>query len=171
MYTAWIDEVNYLKFEDAFFYKYLLMLGYEESYDEWLSSCLESEDPLSDIVLELAFCSSNVEKTISLLHDYCADRPLDEFVVCDRLRLFFKEAFYSNRMSKDEIISEMFRLTRIIAYCGDFDIHDIRLWGSMDALNECCCLAEDGIFSWKSCDEAFFSYLNNGSSTKREWIN
>lgn len=159
-----------MKFEDAFFYKYLLMLGYEESYDEWLSSCLESEDPLSDIVLELACCSSDADKTISLLHNYCIDRPIDEFVVCDRLRLFFKEAFYSNRMNKDEIISEMYRLTCIIAYCGDFDIHNIRSWGSMDFLEDFCCLVKDGIISRESFDEAFFSYLNNGTPVDFELI-
>ena len=159
-----------MKREDAFFYKYLLMLGYEENYDAWLSSCLESEDPLSDIVLELSCCSSDVKKTISLLHNYCTDQPIDEFVVCDRLRLFFKEKFYSNRMNKDEIISDMYRLTSVICDCGDFDIHNIHSWGSMDNLNYFCCLAEDGVISWKSCDDAFFSYLDNGTPVDFELI-
>lgn len=159
-----------MKREDAFFYKYLLMLGYEENYDAWLSSRLESEDPLSDIVLELSCCGSDMRKTISLLHNYCADQPLDEYIICDRLRLFFKEALYSNKMNKDEIISDMFRLTRVIYDCRDFDIRNVHSWGSMDNLHDFCCLAEDGIISQESFDDAFFSYLDNGTPVDFELI-
>lgn len=158
-----IDEVSALKREDAFFYKYLLMLGYEENYDAWLSSRLESENPLSDTVLELSCCSSDMRKTISLLHNCCADQPVDEFAVCDRLRQFFKEAFYSNKMNKDEIISDMFRLTRIVCDCGDFDLYNIRSWQSMDNLHDLCCFAEEGLISRESFDDAFFSYLDHGT--------
>lgn len=155
-----------MKFEDAFFYKNLLMLGYESNYDEWLDSYLESEDPLSDIVLDLSCCSSDVGKTISLLHNYCADQPLDEFAVCNRLRLFFKELYYSNRMSKEKITLELYRLALVIRDCENFDkddIYDCQLWGSMYYLDDFYSLAEEGIISWESFDFAFFSYLDNGT--------
>lgn len=159
-----------MKFEDAFFYKNLLVLGYEDSFDEWLASYLESEDPLSDIVLELSCCSSDVKKTISLLHDYCAGQPLDEFVVCDMWRLFFKEAYYSNRMSKEKLFSDMYRLAVIICDSGDFDIYDISLWGSIYFLEDFCYLVKDGIISQESFDDAFFSYLDNGTPIDFELI-
>ena len=46
--------------EDAFYYKNLLMLGFSDGYDEWLNDYLEAENPLSNIVLELSCCGSDV---------------------------------------------------------------------------------------------------------------
>ena len=149
-----------MKREDAFYYKNLLMLGFSDGYDEWLDYYLELKDPLSDIVLELSCCGSDVTKTISVLHNYCAEQPFDESAVCDRLRLFFKDAYYTNRMSKEEISSTMYRLALNIGDPGDFDIH---LWGSMYYLDDFHSLAKDGIISWESFDFAFFSYLDNGT--------
>lgn len=149
-----------MKREDAFYYKNLLMLGFSDGYDEWLDYYLELEDPLSNIVLELSCCGSDVTKTISVLHNYCAEQPFDESAVCDRLRLFFKDAYYTNRMSKEEISSTMYRLALNIGDPGDFDIH---LWGSMYYLDDFHSLAKDGIISWESFDFAFFSYLDNGT--------
>ena len=38
--------------EDAYF-ENLLTLGFFDEYNEWLDSCLETEDPLSNVALEL----------------------------------------------------------------------------------------------------------------------
>ena len=136
------------------------MLGFSDGYDEWLNHHVESEEPLSDITLELSYCGSDVNKAISVLHNYCTGQQLDEAVVCDRLRLFFKEAYYSGRLSKEEIASAMYRLVLSIGDLGEFDID---LWGSMYYLDDFHSLAEDGIISWESFDFAFFSYLDNGT--------
>ena len=77
-------EVSFLKREDAFYHKLMLMTGLDDGYDEWLNYYLESENPLSNIVLELACCGSDINKTISVLHNFCMEQPFDEAVVCDR---------------------------------------------------------------------------------------
>lgn len=156
-----------LKCEDAYYYKNLLMLGFSDGYNEWLNSYLESENPLSNIVLELACCGSNVKDTISLLHNYCAEQQFDEAVVSDRLRVFFKEAYYSNRLSKEEIISTMYRLALNI---GDPGYFDTNLWGNMYYLNYYRSLAQDGIISWDRFDLAFFSYLDHGTPNVSDLI-
>ena len=38
--------------EDAYYEKIMLLCGYWDNYDEWLDSYLETEDPISNIVLE-----------------------------------------------------------------------------------------------------------------------
>ena len=149
-----------MKREDAFYYKNLLMLGFSDGYYEWINSYLESESPLSDIVLELSCCVSDVKKTISTLQNYCEEQPFDESAVCNKLRLFFKEAYYSNRMNKEEISSALYRLALNIGGPGIFDID---LWGSMYYLDDYHSLAKEGIISWESFDFAFFSYLDNGT--------
>ena len=151
-----------MKREDAFYHKILLMTGLDDSYDEWLNHYLESENPLSNIALELACCGSDINKTISVLHNFCAEQPFDEIVVCDKLRLFFKDAYYANRMSKEEVSSTMYRLALNVGDPGDVDFN-IKLWGSMYYLNDFYSLAKDGIISWENFDFAFFSYLDNGT--------
>ena len=150
-----------MKCEDAFYYKIMLMAGFDDGYDEWLNCFLESENPLSDIVLELACCGSDVNKTISTLHNYCAEEPFDQSAVCARIRLFFQKAYYSNKMSKKEITSSMYRLANNVGDPGDADF-DEHLWSSMYYLDYYHDLAEDGLISWERFDFAFFSYLDNG---------
>ena len=149
-----------MKREDAFYHKLMLMTGLDDGYDEWLNYYLESENPLSNIVLELACCGSDINKTISVLHNFCMEQPFDEAVVCDRLRAYFQDAYYTNRMSKEEISSTMYRLALNVGDPGDFDI---QLWGSMYYLDDFYFLAKEGIISWESFDFAFFSYLDNGT--------
>ena len=151
--------MSFLKREDAFYHKLMLMTGLDDDYDEWLNCYLESENPLSNIVLELACCGSDVNKTISVLHRFCAEHPFDEAAVSNRVRAYFKNAYHTNKMSKDEISSTMYRLSLNVGDPGDFDIH---LWGSMYYLDYYYSLAKDGIISWESFDFAFFSYLDNG---------
>ena len=91
-----------MKREDAYYYKILLMAGIEEGYDQWLDGFLENEDPLSDIVLNLSLCGSDVNATISCLHNFCAEETLDERAVVEKLRMFLKEAYHAGRMTKEE---------------------------------------------------------------------
>ena len=157
-----------MKREDAFYHKLMLMTGLDDGYDEWLNFYLESENPLSDIVLELACCESDINKTISVLHNFCMEQPFDEAVVCDRVRGYFKNAYYTNRMSKEEISSTMYRLSLNVGDPGDFDID---IWGDMYYLYDYYSLAEDGMISWENFDFAFFSYLDNGTpvDSSRIW--
>ena len=156
-----------MKREDAFYYKNLLMVGFSDGYDEWLNHYLEIESPLSDIVLELSLCGSDVNKTISLLHNYCAEQNFDKAVSHDKLRLFFKNAYYSNRMSKEEVLSTMYRLSLNIGDPGDFDI---KLWGSMYYLDYYYSLALDGVIPMENFDFAFLSYLDNGTPLDSDLI-
>ena len=151
-------EVSALKREDAFFHKLMLMEGLDGGYDEWLNTYLEKEDPLSDIVLELACCGSDINKTISVLDSFCGEQPIDEAAVCARLRLFLKDAYYANRMSKEQIASAMYRLAQNVGDPGDFDME---IWGNMYYLDHYYDLAKDGIISWERFDLVFFDFLNN----------
>ncbi|MBQ5320693.1 MAG: hypothetical protein J6K88_01325 [Oscillospiraceae bacterium] len=148
-----------MKREDAYYFKILLMSGFSDGYDQWLNGYLETEDPLSDIVLELSFCGSDLDKTISCLHNYCMKQSFDENAVCDRLRLFLKEAYHSKRLSKAETISCMYRFANSHGDPGDFDN---RLWDDMFYMDYYHSLAKDGIIPWDRFDFAFSSYLDDG---------
>lgn len=156
-----------MKFEDAFYYNNLLALGFSDEYNEWLNCRLESDVPLSDIVLELSLCASDIAKTTSLLHSYYAEREFDKNLAHDKLRLFFKEAYYSNKMSKKDIASLMYRVA--VNACEGRE-PNCDLWESMYHLNYYYALAEDGYIPWESFDFAFFSYLDGGTPVDSDRI-
>ena len=151
--------VTGLNREEAFYYKNLLLLGFSDGYDDWLNDSLETESPLSDVVLELSLCGSDVKKTVSVLHNYCNAQEFDEAVSHDKLRLFFKEAYYANRMSKEEVLSAMHRLVMNVGVPEDFDV---KVWGSMYYLDAYYDLVAEGILPRENFDSAFFSYLDHG---------
>ncbi len=148
--------------EDAFYYKHLMILGISDGYNEWLDECLKTEDPISDLTLELSFCLSDTNKSISLLHNFCLEQPLDDSAVYDKFISFFKDEFYSGRMTREEISSYMSRLASNID--GPWEL-DYSLWGNMLCLDDYLSLAKEGIISWESYDSMFFSLLNNSTPT------
>lgn len=158
-----------MKREDAYYYMNLLLLGFSDGYDEWLESYLKTEEPMSDIVIDLYFCGSDVEKTIALLHNYCSEQEFNKSVVSDKFRSFFKDAYYSGRINKREVVSAMYKLVANIGDPGDCNF-DVDLWGDMYYFDDYYSLAESGIISWESFDFAFHSYLDNGTPIDSELI-
>ena len=146
-----------MKFEDAVYYECLLSLGENTEYDEWLNNSLENESPLSEIVLELSYCTSDYDKAISLLHNYTLEQQFDNADVSDRLRIFFKDAYYSKGWSREKVLSAM---------------HDTTLYlddsvGTMYCLCDCYFWVREGAISEEDFNKVFFEYLENG--TPIEW--
>ncbi len=150
-----------MRFEEAYYYKILIMSGLNDGFDDWLNKLLEEEEPLSDIVLRLASCGSDINKTISCLHNYCLGQEFDEKAVCEKLRLFLKDAYHSGRLSKDEVV---FYMSRFCINHGDLSNYDMRSWGSMFYMDDYYSFAKEGLIAWKQFDFAFLSYLDTGSS-------
>lgn len=63
--------------ERAQYHLLMLRMGEYAEYDRELDRLLEEQDPLSDLVLELAFCMSDRRQTISVLHNFLLDHPAD----------------------------------------------------------------------------------------------
>lgn len=156
-----------MKFEDAYYFKILIMNGFCDEYDEWLDEHLKTENPLSDIVLNLSLCGSDTNEIISCLHNYCAGQDFDESRACEKLRFFLKSAYNSNRFSKEETIYYMAHFADAHGDPGDADI---QLWDNMFYMDYYYSLAKDGVLSWESFDAAFDSYINNGTPIDSEKI-
>lgn len=63
--------------EEAQYYLLMLRFGEYDEYDRALDRLLEEQEPLSPLVLELAFCMSDRQETISVLHNFLLDHPAD----------------------------------------------------------------------------------------------
>ncbi len=159
--------------EEAYYYKILLQYGFTDDYDRWLNTALEGEDPLSNIVLELSLCGSDVEKTLSCLTNYCKDNLFDDNVVGNKLRLFLKDGYYSGRFTKDEVVSHMYNFAKTDGY--PFDYESSR-WRDMYYMLDYFCMADDGIVPAEEFDKVFHDVLNkdfltNGAILIDPWSN
>lgn len=142
-----------MKLEDAVYYECLLSLGETNEYDEWLNDLLENQSPLSEIVLELSYCGSDYDKAISLLHNYSLEKQFDNVATCDRLRIFFRDAYRSKGWSKERVL---------------YAIHNITLYlddsvGTMYCLCDCYFGVCEGAIEEEVFDRAFLEYLENGT--------
>lgn len=151
--------------EDAYFERLLLLAGLWEGYDEWLGFYLESEEPLSDIVLELVDCRGDMKEVEYRLNLYCQEKPFDEAGVHERLRLYLWENYKNGKMEKDEVLARMCRFSsRILpddnSVCGNFRV-----------LSDYYDLVEGGVISEEQFDGEFLAFLENGKrvDTDKFW--
>jgi len=146
--------------EDAYCFKIRLMCGLREGYYEWLEGYLNSEAPLSEIVLNLSLCGSDINKAISCLHSFCMEQGFDESIVCEKLRLFLRDSYHTGCLSKDDAVAYMYRFANAHGVPGDFES---AAWDSMYYMDDYYSLAKTGIIPWERFDCAFFSFLNDGT--------
>ncbi len=141
--------------EDAYYRRILLLCGVWDDFDEWLDAYLEEEDPLSDIVLDLLDCRNDIKKAEHVLNLYCLEVPFDEESVYTRLRLYLKEGYQSGKMTKDDVMSLIFRFSKNLPTEAAFRNDCL-------TLSDYCVLAEENIVDMKSFDQVLFRFLDTG---------
>lgn len=82
-----------MTYEQAIFFRILLSLGYCERLNKFLNEALEEQEPISNIVLELAFVGGDKNKILSLLNAHTAgnEHEIDYTQVFSMLLEFFGE--------------------------------------------------------------------------------
>lgn len=91
--------------EDALYFELLLSNGYKDEFEAWLSERLEEETPLSDPVLELAFCQSSLRDTVSVLYNYRRGKRLDVRILEDKFKSFLGRMYREKKMSSQEVMN------------------------------------------------------------------
>ncbi|MBQ9746484.1 MAG: hypothetical protein IJW21_06645 [Clostridia bacterium] len=151
--------------EDAYFERLLLLAGLWEGYDEWLGSYLESEEPLSDIVLELVDCHGDMKEVEYRLKLYCLEKPFDEAGVHERLRLYLWENYKNGKMEKDEVLALMCRFSARILPDDD------SVCTSFRELSDYYDLVKERMIAEEKFDSVFVAYLERGErvDTDKFW--
>ena len=140
--------------EDAYYERIMLLCGYWDNYDEWIDSFLETEDPLSNIVLDLLDCRGDIKEVEHRLNLYCLEAPFDEESVYIRLRLYLRDGYKNGNLTKDDVMSALFRFSQKIPFC-DFQ-------NQCGVLSDYCDLAENGILVMKEFDVELNRWLDQG---------
>ena len=70
-----------MTYEQAAYFRLLLLLGFPEPLDAFFDDALEREDPLSDVILSLVDCGSDRKAQLAVLHEYTQAAQVDYAVV------------------------------------------------------------------------------------------
>ena len=108
--------------EDAYYERIKLLCGDWASYDKWLNSYLETENPLSNIILTLIDCGDDMKEVEYHLHLYCLENPFDEESVYTRWRVELCDRYEKNEMTTDEVMSALYHFSQVIPFCTFFSI-------------------------------------------------
>ena len=149
--------------EDAYYERIMLLCGYWDSYEQWLNSYLETEDPLSDIVLELLDCHNDMKEVEYRLNLYCLEKPFDEETVYVRLRLYAREKYRDGIFTIDEVMSTLFRFSQKIPFC-DFQ-------NQCSVLSDYYVLVDEGVVDMALFQPILKNWLDNGGAidTSKMW--
>lgn len=94
--------------EDVLFYKLMLEAGCPELLDDDLNKALTEEDPLSEVVLDLAYSGDDDNSRLSALNRYLENVPYDRIdgnAVVDKIFGLFIEKYESIDKSEDYLKS------------------------------------------------------------------
>lgn len=93
--------------ETALYLKLLLHAGLIDDYNECLNQLLIEAPNGNGVLLELAFCNQDVNKSISLLRDYTYAKHVDQNVLFEKMRVVFQKHYLSQAMTQAEILEAM----------------------------------------------------------------
>lgn len=77
-----------LSFEQALYYKLLCQLGYTEEIDAYIEEELLKKEDCEGILLDLAWCASDLGKYVEVLTAYLKGAVVDNLLVCQMLKEF-----------------------------------------------------------------------------------
>ena len=94
--------------EDAVYYRRMLSFGLGDVYEQDFSVILEQEEPLKPLTLELAFCLSDVNQTISVLDHYVGERKYNTDMVYQKLMREMSRRYLEGALTPEQIAEKLF---------------------------------------------------------------
>ena len=92
-----------MTFEQATYYKYLLLCGYTDELNQHIDTSFSREDPLSDVILNLSACGSDNKKILTVLNDFISTVPEEKI---DNNKVFLLVLNFLRRQYFEEKIEE-----------------------------------------------------------------
>lgn len=102
--------------ERAAYHRLMLLSGLREEFDRELERALETEDPITAPILDLAFCMSDLDKTISVLYNYTLNYHIDEQQVYDGIMTELRRQYTEKLLTPAQLAHIMFTMAQ---NCGN----------------------------------------------------
>ena len=98
--------------ERAAYHRLMLLAGLQEEFEKALDSALETEDPITAPILDLAFCMSDLSQTVSVLYNYTLDYSVDEQQVYDMIMAELRRQYVGKHMTAGEVCEALSKIQR-----------------------------------------------------------
>ena len=142
--------------ESAAYHRLMLMAGLRDRFDAEVDAALETEDPITPPLLDLACFLSDTEKLISILYAYISEHEVDAYKVCDLILSDLRSRYLENRMTRAEITNT---LEAIYHYANK---EYIAPWAELAWLPDNYELLEDHLVPEVLFNECFDAFLLRG---------
>lgn len=137
--------------EDVLFYKLMLESGCPELLDKALDAALKEEDPISEVVLDLAYSGEDENARLTALNKYLENVPdnkIDADAVVDRIFGLFIEKYESIDKSK--------------GYLKSINGFMALMWRTYCSASEVRCLEGNFLINWFSALSDYYELTEEG---------
>ena len=111
--------------EMAEYCRAMLLVGIRDKLDQVFDQALETEDPLSDLILSLSTCISDDEQVLRVLREYTLNHPFDAREVCDLIREDVQERYLAGEMTRAEVTHTLYRIVMNLDKFWEEPWHDL----------------------------------------------
>lgn len=98
--------------ERAAYHRLMLLAGLREEYDRELDHTLETADPITSPELDLAFCMSDLDETISVLYNYTLAHHIDQDRVYDMIITELRRLYAEKQLSSVQLVDIMYTMAQ-----------------------------------------------------------
>lgn len=149
-----------MTYEQAVYYKLLVLCGYDEELHKYIDEQLQDQDPLSDIIVELSFVNYDRTKLLCVLDEHILQAKETEIdydnAVFNMVMSFFREKYESKALSLGEISELMYQ----VAVKAERELGDP--WQAMILMDTYYGLVKEGIFDMDSFIREFEAFVIDG---------
>ena len=138
------------------YYRAMLLVGFRDRLDAAFDHGLETEEPLSDLMLSLSTCISDDNQVLSVLKEYTLLHTYDERLVFQLVLEDVSKRFRAGEMSRSDVC---LLLQRIIAQRETFWIEP---WQRLTNVFYALELSEEGIISEDVFNQCFDAWWYRG---------
>lgn len=100
-----------MTYNEAMYHKLMLQAGFREAFDRRLDQLLQTEDPLSPLVLELSHCGGDRNRIISCLQQYTQAAAWDPRKVFDLVWEDLRQRHHGGSIAPSLLVAAMSRIS------------------------------------------------------------
>ena len=147
-----------LSYDLACFYKLLLQAGYNKEVNSYIDEIVSKSDELEGINLDLVCNLLDLNRLISVLHNYIGENKINKDLVCNMLREFIFKKYSLNEIALKDVAYSFLIFSNAMSsdhgeYCNDFFI-----------IGDYYHLVCDGIINIDKYTSIVSNYLKTGKS-------
>ena len=138
------------------YYRAMLLVGIRDRFDADFDQALETDAPLSDLVLSLSTCISDDEAVLSVLQEYLLGRAFDEQIVCNLVLEDFRCRFREGKLTRREVTDCMCCMVESMGKRWD------EPWESLTTPEHALDLWQEGLIAEDVFNQCFDAWLFEG---------